>query len=60
MKIENIKLSKNVVNFKTSLIVEQKKRLDEKSIMCEIIDINQIKKLGKFVIGFYPTVWGKF
>ncbi len=51
----NIKLSENVVNFKTSLIAEQKKRLDEKSIMCEVIDINEIKNLESCYC-LYPTV----
>ena len=51
----NIKLSKNVVNFKVSLIEEQKKRLEEKSINCEIIDINEIKNLENCYC-LYPTV----
>ena len=51
----NIKLSENVVNFKASLIEEQKKRLEEKSINCEIIDINEIKNLESCYC-LYPTV----
>ena len=51
----NIKLSENVVNFKFSLIEEQKKRLEEKSINCEIIDINEIKNLESCYC-LYPTV----
>jgi len=51
----NIKLSENVVNFKVSLIEEQKKRLEEKSINCEIIDINEIKNLESCYC-LYPTV----
>ncbi len=51
----NIELSENVVNFKASLIEEQKKRLEEKSINCEIIDINEIKNLGSCYC-LYPTV----
>ncbi len=51
----NIKLSENVLNFKTSLIDEQKKRLEEKSINCEIIDINEIKNLESCYC-LYPTV----
>ena len=50
-----IKLSENVVNFKFSLIEEQKKRLEEKSINCEIIDINEIKNLENCYC-LYPTV----
>ncbi len=45
----------NVVNFKDSLIKEQKKRLEEKSINCEIIDINEIKNLESCYC-LYPTV----
>ncbi len=51
----NIRLSENVLNFKTSLIEEQKKRLEEKSINCEIIDINEIKNLESCYC-LYPTV----
>ncbi len=51
----NIQLSGNVVNFKASLIEEQKKRLEEKSINCEIIDINEIKNLESCYC-LYPTV----
>ena len=51
----NIKLSENVLNFKDSLIEEQKKRLEEKSISCEIIDINEIKNLESCYC-LYPTV----
>ncbi len=51
----NIILSENVLNFKASLIEEQKKRLEEKSINCEIIDINEIKNLESCYC-LYPTV----
>ena len=51
----NIKLSENVVSFKGNLIEEQKKRLEEKSINCEIIDINEIKNLESCYC-LYPTV----
>ncbi len=51
----NIKLTENVVNFKASLVEEQKKRLEEKSINCEIIDINEIKNLESAYC-LYPTV----
>ncbi len=51
----NIKLGDNVLNFKASLIEEQKKRLEEKSINCEIIDINEIKNLESCYC-LYPTV----
>ena len=51
----NIKLSDNVVNFKANLIEEQKKRLEEKSINCEIIDRNTIKN-SESCYCLYPTV----
>ncbi len=51
----NIKLGDNVVNFKASLIEEQKKRLEEKLINSEIIDINEIKNLESCYC-LYPTV----
>ena len=50
-----IKLSENVANFKGSLIENQKKRLEKKSIDCEIIDIKEIKNLGSCYC-LYPTV----
>jgi len=50
-----IKLSENVLNFKVSLIEDQKKRLQEKSINCEIIDISEIKNLESAYC-LYPTV----
>jgi hypothetical protein len=50
-----IKLSENVSNFKGSLIENQRKRLEEKSIDCEIIDIKEIKNLGSCYC-LYPTV----
>ena len=50
-----IKLSENVSNFKGSLIENQKKRLEEKSIDCEIIDIKEIKNLDSCYC-LYPTV----
>ncbi len=51
----NIKLSENVLNFKASLIEDQKRRLQEKSINCEIIDIKEIKNLESCYC-LYPTV----
>ena len=51
----NIKLSENVLNFKASLIEDQKRRLKEKSINCEIIDIKEIKNLESCYC-LYPTV----
>ncbi len=50
-----IQLSENVLNFKASLIKDQKQRLEEKSIDCEIIDIKEIKNLESCYC-LYPTV----
>tara|TARA_B100001175_G_scaffold132063_1_gene112256 strand:- start:676 stop:1383 length:708 start_codon:yes stop_codon:yes gene_type:complete len=50
-----IKLSENVVNFKASLLEDQKKRLQEKSIDCEVINIDEIKNLESSYC-LYPTV----
>ena len=55
-KNRSIKLSKKVFDFKSSLIEDQMKRLAEKSINCEIIDINEIKNINDGIIGLYPTV----
>ena len=51
-----IKLSEKVINFKSQLIEDQKKRLEEKSINCEIIDLNKIKNINETFYGLYPTV----
>ncbi len=50
-----IKLSKNVMNFKLHLFEDQKKRLEDKSIECEILDISQIEDDTDAYL-FYPTV----
>lgn len=51
-----IKLSDNVLNFKTHLIKDQLKRLKEKSIASDIIDISKIKNIDEKVYALYPTV----
>ena len=51
-----IKLSDNVLNFKTHLIKDQLKRLKEKSIAPDIIDISEIKNIDEKVYALYPTV----
>tara|TARA_B110000037_G_scaffold145880_1_gene164823 strand:- start:104 stop:811 length:708 start_codon:yes stop_codon:yes gene_type:complete len=51
-----IKLSENTVNFKTLLINDQLKRLREKSILSDIIDISELKSIDEKVYGLYPTV----
>ena len=47
----NIKLSENVIKFKFLLIEDQKKRLSEQSINCEIIDISEIKDIADYRTG---------
>ena len=51
-----IKLSEKVIKFKSLLIEDQKKRLKEKSINCEIIDLSEVRTLGQDSYGLYPTV----
>ena len=51
-----IELSEKVVKFKSLLMKDQKKRLEDKSIDCEIIDLNEIKNISEDVYGLYPTV----
>ena len=52
----SIKLSENVVKFKSLLINDQEQRLKSSSINCEIIDISDIKNISEKIIGLYPTV----
>ncbi len=52
----SIKLSENVIKFKSLLIDDQKHRLNNKSISCETIDINEIKNIDERVIALYPNV----
>jgi deoxyribodipyrimidine photo-lyase len=51
-----IELSEKLVKFKSELIEDQKKRLGEKSIDCEIIDLSKIKNIDETSYGLYPTV----
>ena len=51
-----INLSESVINFKSSLLEDQKKRLKEKSIDCEIININEIKNITENVYAIYPSI----
>ena len=57
-KSENrtIVLSENVMKFKSQLIEDQKKRLEEKSINCEIIDLTEIQNINEDTYGLYPAV----
>ena len=51
-----IKLSEKVLKFKANLLEDQKIRLEEKSINCEIININDVKNITEEVYALYPTV----
>ena len=51
----NIKLSEKTMKFKTNLIQDQKRRLDEKSFDCEIIDIGNLKTIENSYF-LYPCV----
>jgi len=51
-----IKLSEKVLMFKANLLVDQKTRLEEKSINCETININDLKNITEEVCALYPTV----
>jgi len=51
-----IQLSEKLIKFKSQLIEDQKKRLEEKSIDTEIIDLSEIKNINETSYGLYPTV----
>ena len=55
-----IKLSEKVLKFKANLLEDQKIRLQEKSINCEIINISDLKNIAENVYGLYPTVGENF
>ncbi len=57
IKNENrsIKLSEKPVKFKSLLIDDQQRRLKDKSISCEVIDINEINNIEN-CCGLYPAV----
>jgi hypothetical protein len=51
-----IKLSEKVLEFKANLLEDQKIRLEENSINCETININDLKNITEDVCAIYPTV----
>ena len=51
----SIKLSEKLVKFKSYLIEDQRQRLKDKSINCEIIDISEIKNIENYC-ALYPAV----
>ena len=50
-----IKLSEKIMNFKTQLFEDQKKRLKDKSLECEILDVSEIEDIADSYL-LYPTV----
>ena len=52
----SIKLSERVIKFKSLLIMDQKQRLENNSITCEVVDISEIKNINEKIIALYPTV----
>ena len=55
-----IKLSEKVLKFKADLLKDQKTRLEEESINCEIINIDDLKNIAENVYALYPTVGENF
>ncbi|MDB4232189.1 DNA photolyase [Candidatus Pelagibacter sp.] len=51
-----IKLNEKVLKFKANLLEDQKIRLEEKSINCETIKINDLKNITEDLYAIYPTV----
>jgi hypothetical protein len=51
-----IKLGEKVLKFKANLLEDQKIRLEEKSINCETININDLKNITEDVYAIYPSV----
>ena len=52
----SIKLSEKVVKFKSLLFDDQKERLKNNSIDCDVVDISEIRNIDEAVIALYPTV----
>ena len=50
-----IKLSEKTMNFKTQLFEDQKKRLKDKSLECEILDVSEIEDIADSYL-LYPTI----
>ena len=55
-KYRTISLNENVINFKSSLLEDQKKRLEKKSINCEIVSIDEIKNITENIYAIYPSI----
>ena len=55
-----IRLSEKVLKFKADLLKDQKVRLEEKSINCEIINISDLKNIVENIYALYPAVGENF
>ena len=51
-----INISEKVMSFKSSLLEDQKKRLEEKFINCEIVSIDEIKNISENIYAIYPSI----
>ena len=51
----SIKLSEKLLKFKSLLIEDQKQRLKDKYIDCEVVDISEIKNIENYY-SLYPTI----
>ena len=51
----SIKLSQKVMKFKSLLMEDQRQRLEDRSIECEIIDVTEIQNIEN-CYGLYPTI----
>ena len=51
-----IKLSENVVKFKELLNEDQKKRLEQKNIECQILHVNDLKNIDEDFYILYPSI----
>ena len=51
-----IKLDEKVLTFKKSLIEDQIKNLRDKSINCEIINIQDLKSMEENLLALYPSI----
>ena len=52
---KSIKLSEKLVKFKSHLMEDQRQRLKDKSIDCELVDISEIQNIENYY-ALYPAV----
>jgi deoxyribodipyrimidine photo-lyase len=51
-----IRISEKLLNFKADLLEDQKIRLKEKAVNCEIININDLKNITEETYALYPSI----